>query len=213
MPLLALFALLPACTAGLDFDGLSRDFAKDCASGVGPNCEDVASSLAGLRVELPCKGDSTPSYTCVSDPADQKAATLRGNVGTTYLLKLHVRGIVEMAAYSGATAGSPFPTGGTNTSGAYNTYTLVVNDPPQTYDLNAGTPQTYTEPVDVTTMVAANALTTVTLTANAQDSRTIKNAGANMQPVPTPTGIVLAENPYSGQFMQVDVVSVAIAPP
>jgi hypothetical protein len=70
-----------------------------------------------------------------------------------------------------------------------------------------------TETIDVTEMVPARALATVTLQGNDKDGLTVKNLGANNQPNPTPPGIVLSENPFSGQFMQVDVVSVAIANP
>src|SRR5262245_26100344 len=111
---------LPACSSSLDFDGLSRDWGKDCAAGAS-RCDDVASSLAGLRVDLPCKGDGSPSYTCMSDPTDEKTVTLRGTVGTTYQLKLRFRGIVEMATYSPASGTPPLQVGGMSTNLAYNT--------------------------------------------------------------------------------------------
>jgi hypothetical protein len=215
--LLALVALAPACSSGLDFNGLSGDFGKPCTTGVGPDCKDVASGLSGLRVELPCMGEAMPSYTCVSAAESVKRATLGGAPGTTYNLQLQFRGIVELNNYGqGVITDYPFQAGGTDSAGAYNTYALEVTDPPQTYFLNAVASATdrhaWSDPVNVTETVPAKAMATVTLRGDANDGQTIKNINAGNSPNPTPTGVDISPNPFSGQFMQVDVLSVAVSP-
>jgi hypothetical protein len=214
---LALIAVLPACSSGLDFDGLSGDFGKGCATGIGPNCEDVASGLSGLRVELPCKGDGMPAYTCLSDPSSEKMTTLRGTAGTKYDLRLRFRGIVELNTYGqGVSSDFPFQVGGTDSGGAYNTYALTVSDPPQTYFLNAvlgvGDRHAWSDPVDITETVPAKAMATVTLRGEANDAYTIKNIDSNGNPIRSPGGVEPTATPFPGQFMQVDVVSVTIGP-
>jgi len=211
---LALVALLPACSSGLDFDGLSGDFGKPCTMGVGPNCEDVASGLAGLRVELRCKGEGTAPFLCASDPKSEKAATLRGTAGTTYRLVLRFRGIVELKGYGTGGGSPPFQIGGTDSGGVYSTYALNVSDPRETYFLNAGADgQQFSETVDFTGTVTAKAMATATLIGTAgSDMYSIKNVDSNGDPNPTPTGVEVSATPFPGQFMQVDVVSVTIAP-
>jgi hypothetical protein len=214
---LAFVALLPACSSGLDFDGLSGDFGKGCTAGSGPNCEDVASGLSGLRVELPCLGAGMPDFTCQSDPKSEKTTTLRGTSGTKYNLQLRFRGIVEMNTYGqGVMSDFPFQVGGVSSTGAYNIYSLLVSDPMQTYFLNAVMSstdrKTYSELVDKTEIVPARANATVILRGEANDGYTIKNIDSIGNPNPTPQGVDLLPSPFSGQFMQVDVLSVAVTP-
>jgi hypothetical protein len=215
--LLALIVLVPACSSGFDFDGLSGDFGKPCTTGVGPNCKDVASGLSGLRVELPCMGDAMPSYTCVSAAESVKTTTLGGTPGTTYSLQLQFRGIVELNTYGpGEVMDFPFQAGGTDSSGAYNTYALDVTDPPQTYFLNAVASATerhaWSDRVNKMATVRAKALASVTLRGDANDGQTIKNIDSAMNPLSSPVGVEPSATPFPGQFMQIDVLSVTVSP-
>jgi hypothetical protein len=109
----------------------------------------------------------------------------------------------------------PFFVGGARTSTFYDRFAIQVSSPPNTYNLNH-TPVTtldnctlldYSHDIDVT------AGADLTLTADSGDDLVqLKNLGANGQPIASPPGVEPSEGPFNGQFMQVDVTSVAIGP-
>ncbi len=187
----------PTCTPGQILDG--------------NECKDVATSLQGLRWEIPCKphkgGDTCT--TAVDKPV--KTAQLAGAQGTTYDVTLHFRGVVEQDAYKGGTAEDLWYTGGKSASGSYNIYSLQVSDPPQTYYLNAGKDGIrHTWPLDYEKTVKMAAGATVTLAADAQDHKQITNRDDKGKPVIVPD-VPPAPEAFDGQFIQMDVTKVAPA--
>lgn len=222
---------------GLTCDGKCVDVAADpnhcgscetkcnpgfiCSSG----CVDVAGSLSGLRWELPCLS-SLNAQVCVTKTTQTQVATLSGVTGVFYDVTLHFRGIVEQKTYTGG--GAPdggLADGGTNAGfylvGAtpavddWNVYKLEVSEPAYTAFLNNGTSgHYYVDALDYTVTVRMKAGASVTLTANPSDNGPyeIKNmdivdGGAIVVP-----GIAPAPAAFDGQFVQMDVTSVTVAP-
>ena len=200
----------------------SKDGGAACAAGAycaGDGCVDVATSLSGLRWELPCTG-AHGSVNCPCAATDTHMTTLQGTTGTTYDVTLHFRGIVEQKTYSGGTPGgateevdggdpSLFISGGTPASDTWNIYELDVSSPAQTFYLNAGssgTDQVWL--IDYRATVTMNAGAVVTLTANSVEGVETFNRGADGTAVVVP-GVPPAPDSYDGQFVQVDVESIA----
>jgi hypothetical protein len=158
------------------------------------------------------------------------SATFGGTPGIVYDVTVHVRGIVEPKHFTDGTkdtAHEGWYVGGTpSTAGGYNVYMLGVSDPPQSYYLNAlnKSEAHFTYPIDyeVTFPVAGGA--TLTFLASDSNCSTVRNCdptsidgypvsgqcNANLVPdLPPAAGIV---QPYNGQFIYMNVVSVAARP-
>lgn len=222
---------------GLTCDGKCVDVTTDpnhcgsCATKCNPGficssgCQDVAGSLSGLRWELPCLS-SLNAQVCVTKTTQTQVASLSGASGVFYNVTLHFRGVVEQKTYSGG--GAPdggLADGGVNTGfyvvGAtpaaddWNVYKIEVSDPPYTAFLNNGTSgHYYVDALDYTVTVRMKAGSSVTLTANPSDTGPyeIKNmdivdGGAIVVPNVPP-----APAAFDGQFVQMDVTSVTVAP-
>ena len=184
----------PTCTPGQVLEGNA--------------CKDVATTLHGLRWEIPCKphkgGDACDA--AIEKPV--KTETLGGTAGTTYEVALHFRGVVEQESYKGGTADNLWYTGGKPADGAYNIYELQISDPAQTYYLNAGKSGIrHCQLLDYEKTVQIATGAKVTLMADAQDHRLITNHDDKNQPIVVPD-VPPAPQPFDGQFIQMDVVSV-----
>lgn len=164
--------------------------------------------LDGSRWEMSCTNDTThiPNGLCPClDPHDV-VSVLSGNPMTTYNVTLRFRGMVELCAYSGGTNdGAFFQTGGAASSPGYNTYALIVSDPPQTYYLNrshtfVGQGEPYVYAIDYNKTISVKGGATLTLQTRARDG--VQLYSKDVDPgVTTPTG-------FAGQLVQVDVVSI-----
>jgi hypothetical protein len=172
------------------------------------HCTDVVGSLAGLRWELPCTSTVNEANCTATDPAPV-VATLGGASGTTYQATLRFRGVIETKSYEGGTTVGYLDTGGTPANDGFNVYKLEVSAPPQSYYLNAGESGVGNAfGIDYTATFAVTAGATVTLTANVIDGVEHKNVDATLTPIVVP-GVEPAPAAYDGQFVQMDVVSVA----
>lgn len=179
--------------------------------GDGKSCTDVAGALSGLRWDLPCTAANANPALCTAPGSVSKQATLAGQTGTTYQVKLRFRGVIEPNAYSGGTANGYFYTGGTSADPYANVYQLTVSQPAQTYYVNSGTVRPsndlYCDSIDYEATIDVAGGAKVTLSANTKDALQIKNRDKAGNPYVI-ADVPPAPQPYNGQFVQMDVVSV-----
>lgn len=191
-------------------------------------CSNPAQALSGKRIELPCvAAEDSVAQLCptIADrhdacPAEGKVVKqtikLSGAAQTLYDVALHVRGVVEPRTYvGGKDAGNHFYVGGTGQQPSnYNTYSLVVSSPAQTFYLNADTQaesyRVFTLDHQKTIVVEGGA--TITLQVVDPDCAMVKNCQSFASTACVPfvvADVPPAPNSYDGQFVQLDVVSVA----
>jgi len=187
-------------------DGGVPEVDLDAASTVDAS---VAATLDGLRWELPCTKSVADPTVCETLPSVSTSATMGGVPGTTYQVTLRFRGVVEISRYDGGAADGYWQVGGAPPAGStINVYGLVVSSPPQTYYVNQGISNRVAVPLDYTETIPIDAGATVTLLAESIDSFELRNLDASGQPIVIP-GVAPAPLPFDGQFVQMDVVSVA----
>jgi hypothetical protein len=190
---------------------------SDCASlGVGylcaaNQCNDVAGTLSGLLWQLPCTGTGDDS-SCPTNANATVSTTLGGNSGITYDVSLRFRGVVEQKTYLGGCGdGSTWLGEAADNGDTYNVYRLSISSPAQTFFLNVGTsniPHTVSLSFDKTVRINAGA--SITLYADSKDDTEIKNIGDDGSPIFL-TGTSVPQ-PYDGQYIQMDVLSVVPDP-
>ncbi len=170
---------------------------------------DVAATLDGLRWELPCTKDTGDPTVCQTLPSVSVSATMGGAPGTYYDVTLRFRGVVEISRYDGGSASGYWQIGGSPPDGSnINVYGLLVSTPAQTYFVNQGISMRVVVPIDYTETVPIEAGATVTLQADSRDAFQLRNVDASGNPIVVP-GVRPAPMPFDGQFVQMDVVSVA----
>ena len=181
-----------------------RDTAADAPADACDTCQ-VAGSLTGLLWELPCSDANSPA--CTTVPTATVSATVGGATGVTYDVTVHLRGVIEQKSYSYGCADQYWLSGGADNGDTYNVYELTISSPPQHYFLNTGSSGiTHVWALDYQKTFRADAGATVTLDAASKDNQEIRNIDANGQPISI-TGTIVAQ-PYDGQFIEMDVVSV-----
>jgi hypothetical protein len=201
----------------------TASFINGAAAPVPPTAGDSpVASLAGLRIEVPCKGDKFGENTeCHWDPAlmvsDPKwklkkeiVKTFSGAPGVVHDVTIRVRGVVEPKNFTGGTVEHDhFQIGGTPDVDHYNFYGLNVSDPAQSYTVNRSDKKVghFLFPIDYTVTIPIRGGAAVTLGAYDDNDISI----ANHQ------NIVVAEIPpapaaFDGQFFQLDVLSAAPRP-
>jgi hypothetical protein len=146
-------------------------------------------------------------------PFDAKSqVTVGGTTGTTYQVKIHIRGVTEPTHIMGGTPGTPvnFVTGGSAyadsvNEGQYQQWRLTTTVPNQHYYLNV-----YTEGLshivkllDFTVTIPIGGGSIVTLDVHDGNAHEISNTVNN--PPLAPTGVPGSMN--SGQFVQIDADS------
>lgn len=176
----------------------------------GMTCVDVAGALQGLRVEIPCKPGHKPDVCNAAVAHPTKQVTVGGAPDKAYDVTVRVRGVVELNGYAGGTAQEFWYVGGAPADKKANVFKLVVGAPAQTIFLNAGSIAKRTWPLDYTRTVRVQGGTTLTLDADSQDSKLNANRDAAGQPN-IPAEVPPAPAAFDGQFLQLDVVSVAPA--
>lgn len=190
------------------------------AAAVAPASSDSsAASLAGLRIEVPCKGDKFGENTeCHWDPAlmvndprwklkTEIVKTFSGAPGVIHDVTLRVRGVVEPKNFTGGTVEHDhFQIGGTPDVDHYNFYSLKVSDPAESYTVNRSDKKVghFLFAIDYTVTVPIRGGATVTLGAYDDNDISI----ANHQKIVVPE-IPPAPAPFDGQFFQIDVLAVA----
>jgi len=193
-------------------------------------CVNPAAPLSGKRIELPCVASEDPvAQLCptvadrqTSCPAEGKVVKqtikLSGAANQLYDVTLHIRGVVEPRTYvGGKNAGNHFYIGGTGQQPSnYNTYSVSVSSPAQTFYLNADTQvesyRVFTLDHEASIVVEGGA--SITLQVVDPDCAMVKNCQSFASAACVP--FVVADVPpapksFDGQFVQLDVVSVAAA--
>jgi hypothetical protein len=217
--------------AGSSSDGGSTTLPSDDTgtSTGGPDPLEYAGEMNGYRWELPC-ADPTLLDTCPWDPALLEGAiddpentlhretlvTFGGDPSVTYDVELRIRGLTEPKDFSGGEVQEQyFQIGGTPGSNDYNIYSIAVGDPAQVYTLNRNEMGVghYTFMLDYTVTIPIQGGTTVTLTMIDPNSIAIANPGGSSgsnEPFVVPE-IPPFPEPFHGQFIQMDVLSVTPA--
>jgi hypothetical protein len=182
-------------------------------------CVPVAVALQAMRYEIVCQDMSSP-FCGAGAPPPAKTITLTGTSGKSYALAIRVRGVVEQNSYSGGTAGgaagtnaSFFIVGGAVSNTNWNTYSLAVSSPARTAFLNNGaTMHSYVDAIDYKARIEAAAGATITLDSSSSDTLIARNRDQDSgAPIVVPA-IPPAPAAFNGQFIQVDVESVSLAP-
>jgi hypothetical protein len=189
-----------------------------CGS-LAPRRQNVAASLANLRLEVPCANPKFNAGTeChwdqhllqTEDPAwklkREIVRSFGGKVRCMYEVTLQVRGVVEPKNFIGGTVKfEHFQTGGAPVKDDYNLYSLHVSDPEATYTFNRNEKKVghYTFPIDYQITVPIRGRATVTM--GAYDSNDVAIANHEQFVV---NGVQPALQPFDGQFFQLDVVAV-----
>ena len=169
----------------------------------------VADVLDGLRWELPCITQTT-QVACTATMTSS-SQVFGGTPGTTYLVTLRVRGVVEQNQYTGGSQNGYLYTGGSPDNAGWNVHSLTVSSPAQTYYFNAGTTGVlYCHALDYQVTLPIDGGTLIVATANAMDGQQVRNIDQNEQPIVIPN-VPPAPASYDGQFIQTDVMGVATA--
>jgi hypothetical protein len=173
----------------------------------------IAGGLNGLRILMPCTAapKTENGEVCATTPQIDKQSysiAVGGDPTKTYDVQVRVRGVVETMTYTGGavqTAISPhYYVGGTKVDGTFNIYSIKVPDPAQVYYFNAAPATSHTLfTVDYVVTISMKGGTTITAGVDGQNGLEITNKG-NL----TLAGITGITQPYDGQFLQFDVVSV-----
>lgn len=186
----------------------------ECAAGsvcTDQVCVDIAGSLNGALWDLRCTGSLTAT-SCSASDMTPRTLSLGGTAGVLYDVKLHLRGVVEQKAYSAGcrSDGTSWVSGCVDNDPTNNLFRLQGASLPQSHCLNSGTPGlNRLTAVDYEHTVRLEGGTTVTLEANVSDGeQTINTDGAGS---PISISGTLLPQPYDGQFIQMDVVSVTLA--
>lgn len=181
----------------------------------------IGASINGYRFEFPCKEpmpeNPKAGADCVSglvkgDPnkTDNFTAERKfdGEKGKRYKVTLRFRGVVEPMMYKGGKMdGEYFYIGGEPNNKTYNIYKIAVSSPASHYFLNrqdAVGHKIFT--IDYTKTIEIDGDATLTFTGDGQNGRLISNFSKLVVP-----DIAPAPQPFNGQFVQVDVVDVALA--
>jgi hypothetical protein len=132
------------------------------------------------------------------------------NQGLVYTCNLQVRGVVEQATYKGGALMKKFLLkGGTPDTGRSNIYELKIDDPPQIYYLNAGSSGVpNVSVINYSMHIDVKNGSEVTLHADSIDSREQSNIDKKSAPDKDPKHPITVKQPYKGQFIQVDTLSI-----
>ena len=200
---------------------------------LGAGCTDISSgklrksnpetSLAGLRLEVPCANPKfnkdtechwDQSLLQTSDPQwklkREIVRTFGGRKGQLFEVTLHVRGVVEPKNFTGGTVQfDHFQTGGTAVKNDYNFYSLHVSDPEATYTFNRNEEKVghYVFAIDYRVKIPIRGGATVTM--GAYDSNDVAIAN---HPHLVVQGAPPAPAAFDGQFFQLDVESITPHP-
>lgn len=191
---------------------------------------EYAGEMNGYRWELPCE-DPDLRDECAWDPSvlegaiDDPDFTLHretlvvfgGDPTVVYDVEIRIRGVTEPKDFTGGEVlENYFQIGGTPGSNDYNIYSIEVTDPLAVYTLNRNEMGTghYTFVVDYTVTIPIRGGTEVRLAMRDPNNIAIANPGGasgTTDPFVVPD-IPPAPDPFYGQFLQMDVQSVAAQP-
>jgi len=146
----------------------------------------------------------------------QRTVTIGGLGSVVYDVTLRIRGVLEPKIYAG---GKPqtnhFYVGGAPTVSIYDTFSIEVSAPSQTYFLNydEGQGEAYRVfALDHTKVIQMKGGATITLSINDPDCTMVRNCATFAGPCsPYVIPDVAPPAGFDGQFAQIDVVSVTAA--
>ena len=190
-----------------------------CQTSPTAHTDAAASSLAGLRLEVPCADHFNQDTEChwdrallqSQDPAwklkREIVRTFAGQAGVLYSVTLHVRGVVEPKNFTGGSVQlDHFQTGGEPVKNDYNFYSLSVSEPRAVYTFNRNEEKVghYTFPIDYSVTIPVRGGATVIM--GAYDSNDVAIANHQKHVVP---GVPPFPAAFDGQFFDIEVVKVA----
>jgi hypothetical protein len=205
-------------------DGSSTD--DTASSSGGDDLLELAGEMNGYRWELPC-ADPAARDTCAWDPAllegaiddpmyalhREDAIVFGGDPRVQYAVEIRIRGLSEPKDFSGGEVQAEhFQIGGTPGTNDYNIYSITVGEPAQVYTVNRNEMGTghYTFIMDYTVTIPVQGGTMVTMAMMDPNDQAIANPGGSSgskDPFVVPE-IAPFPDPFFGQFIQMDVVSV-----
>jgi hypothetical protein len=185
-------------------------------AGGGPS---PAAELDLFRFECPClpgPENHTGDNNCNVAPETDRQTVVKamgGDPNTVYDVTFRVRGLTEPNTYTGGTLeGERFYTGGSTSTAGYTSYMMTVADPPEHYFFNYS-PTTghvhFTLDYEVTVQIRGGS--EVTFDVDGDGSVPDGHQVANFDQMVIPD-VAPAPDWYDGQFVQLDVVSVEVAP-
>jgi hypothetical protein len=180
-----------------------------------PDDSDLAATLSGLRIEVPCGDHFNNDTEChwtrslmqpEGSPWKLKQELVRkfgGSPDAIYDVTLHIRGVVEPKNFTDGTVSfEHFQSGGTAIKNDYNFYSIAVSDPEAHFVVNRNAQKVghYTFPIDYVVTIPMRGGAVVTM--GAYDSNDVAIANHEHHVVP---GVAPAPKPFDGQFFQIDV--------
>ncbi len=181
--------------------------------GDGQQCS-VDATLPTLRIEVLCldRENGCNTLYCVVSSAESDQAMLTGDPAVIYEVTLRFRGVMEEKAYFGGFDDGLWNEGGWPLDDGWNTYSLDISDPAQSYWLNSGAQETdHCEMVDYQQTVSIRGGSTVSVTMLDPNGCTTKNLDDGGEPIVIPM-IPPAPEAFDGQFLQIDVVDIVPVP-
>jgi hypothetical protein len=190
-------------------------------SGGGAGASAIAADFDKFRLECPCIDadhfGSDKTDNCDATPAvDRQTYTkaVAGDANVVYDVKLHVRGNTEPNTYvKGALdANKRFYVGGETSTPGYTAYMLTVSEPPQVYFFNYNPSTSHIHfLIDYEVTIPMRGGTMVKFEVNGGKSVPDGHGVSNREQLVVP-GVPPAPDPFNGQFVQFDVVSVQARP-
>jgi hypothetical protein len=178
--------------------------------------ESLAMAFDGFRLECPCIDANhfgqDKEDNCDNAPAVDRqthAKKLGGEPGVIYDVKLRVRGNTEPNTYTGGKLEQKyFYTGGQTSTPGYTAYMLSVEDPKQVYFFNySATTGHFHFLIDYEVVIPMRGGTTATFEVNGGKSVPDGHGVSNREGTVVPD-VPPAPEPFNGQLVQFDVVSV-----
>jgi hypothetical protein len=191
--------------------------ASGAAGAAGGGVTSIAGTLDGFRLDAPCMdanhfGSDKPENCDVLPTVDRQTyeRTIGGDSGTTYDVKLRIRGLTEPNTYADGmlSTAQRFYIGGRTTQAGYTAYSLTVADPPKVYffNYNASVGH-FVFKLDYEVVIPMRGGTKVTFDVNGQTSVPDGHGVSNRDRVVV-DGVPPAPDPFNGQFVQFNVVDV-----
>lgn len=173
---------------------------------INSQCFNPLAALSGLFWKLPCTAPIIGGF-CHTSGSAQTSAIVIGSYGVTYNASIRIRGVAETAHYLGGVTTGYWNVGGTpNGPTGANVYSLVISDPYQLYYLNATAGGTGLVILDYTETIQVKTDATVQLIAVDPDNTEFAN-GTSVATDNDPTRPIKVLQPYLGQFIQLDTLS------
>lgn len=212
----------PSCAddnGGCDPDATCRDGSGTVVCTCNPGYEgdgrrcSVDATLPTLRIEVPCMGPmGCNNPYCNASNSETDEAVLGGNPAVSYEVTLRFRGVIEEKNYFGGDEDGFWNEGGNPDNDGWNTYSLDISTPAQTYWLNSGNPGAdHCQPVDYQRTLSVMGGSTVRVAMNDTNNCAAPNNDDQGEPIVIP-GIPPDPMAFDGQFLQVDVVDIVPVP-